>query len=592
MRARFWPILAAALVVFARSARAQDKYALGVFHFNIQYVAGGTIGLFPGGDSTLNLDNDAVEDQIVTQSFKPVLDLYKAHPSWGVDIEMQGYMLDVIAERHPDVLAELKELATSGQIEVVSFHYSDQLFTAFPEQDWERSQALTAATFKKYGVPLGKSVFCQEGQAGMGMAPQMAAHGYRTMIWPKNLWIYQHGNFNAAPLYQFGQGYLVVAGQDVNYTQGSTNIQVTWTYMDDGELMATNNVDPYFPSAFKLDPASVNAYEQKLSDLEAQGYQITTVDKYVNAVKAEVTPATPPPLMDGTWQPGSTDAELKWLGGNGIEPGERDNEVRTLNALAHRELTAAETAAQVAGLDASAELDSAWRMLFLAEVSDATGINPFRGEVQYGIAYSTEAMRIARDVIDQGKTKLGATSIVIDPSAGSAVAGSGGADPLRGTSLAQGPVAVQLDAGDRKTHVAWEQVTSSTERVAITFDPGNATDVHAVFPSPLSPDLVTTLALDDTTAYTFHKSDFSFSTFYMALPSGLVSLGPSSFLVEDQGFAHLAANVTLGANDVSFEDQTIWAGQGDTWVFYLFQGSAADAVKLADRVNVTRRLVR
>ena len=595
MRFSVW-LGALSLLLSASVARAQDRYALGLFHFNVQYVAGGSAGSrLLSADPAKAVDNDTMEDQIIVESFKPVLDLYQKHPAWGVDLEMQGYMLDAIGERHPGVLSELRAMAKSGQIDVVSFHYSDQLFTAFPQQDWERSQALTAATFKKWDVPLAKSVFCQEGQAGMAMAPQMKAHGYQNMLWPKNLWSYQHDNFDSTvqPLYRFGDVFLVPAGQGVHYTDANNDIQVDWTYMDDGELLATGGNNPYLPDQFKYKPAAVADYEKKLSDLEAQGYTITTVDKYVAALRQKFTPPDPPPLLDGTWQPNSTQAEFKWLGGNGVWSAfgeERDNTVRTLNALAHRELMAAETAAKVAGLDARAELDSAWRLLFLGEVSDATGINPIRGEIEYGISHSTEALRIARDVIRQVKAEQKADSVIIDPGAGSMQAGTED-DPMRGKSVAA-PVKLSIKPGDREVTEEWEKVADGHYRVAIHFGPGTYTDVSVVFPGEKTDDFVTTLALDDSSPHTFHRSDFNFKDFYMALPTGLISLGKSRYLIKDQADVHLAAHLRLDTGDIGFEDKTLAKAESVTWVFHMFDGSAADAVKLADAINVTRRVVR
>src|SRR5688572_16215954 len=169
-----------ALLACAESVAAEErKFALGMFHFNVQYVAGGVIGF--GGPSSERSESQ-IEDLIVTESLEPVLDLFLAHPTWGQDIEMQGYMLEVIAKRHPGVLDKLKKLVLSGQIDVDSFHYSDQLFIAYPPVDWERSQTLNDDVFARYGVKRGTSVFCQEGQAGLGLAAPMKAHGYSLLV--------------------------------------------------------------------------------------------------------------------------------------------------------------------------------------------------------------------------------------------------------------------------------------------------------------------------------------------------------------------------------------------------------------------------
>ena len=56
------------------------KFALSMFHFNIQYCAGGLKGFLPTPEVDLN--EAEVEDRIVTQSFEPLLDMLLEHPTW------------------------------------------------------------------------------------------------------------------------------------------------------------------------------------------------------------------------------------------------------------------------------------------------------------------------------------------------------------------------------------------------------------------------------------------------------------------------------------------------------------------------------
>lgn len=589
MRRALCLLVALSVLAFASPGAAQERYALGVFHFNLQYVAGGMMGFSFLPNEALDLDNDAVEDLIITESFAPVIDLYEKHPKWGVDIELQGYFLDVLAARHPAVLAKLRKLAKSGQIDVVSFHYSDQLFIGYPEEDWRRSQALTQATFVKHDVPLSRTVFCQEGQAGEALAKRMQELGYRNMVWPKNLWSFQHGDQPAEPLYAFGDVFLVQGGKGSTYQQGSLDLGVTWTFLDDGELLATGDLNPYLPDVFKHKPEAVKKYEDELLALEAQGYLIVTVDQYVDAVKDRVPHAPLPPLFDGTWQPNSTTGVLRWLGGKGIWEGERDNEVRSLGALAHRELVAAETAAKVAGLDARAELDGAWRLLALGQVTDASGINPFRGEAEYGIAHCTEALRIARGVIRRAKDAVGQASVSIDPEAGSMTAGAPA--ELRGEPAA-GPFEPSSSSGDRVVTSSWESLGAGHHRLELVIGPGTSTKVSVVFPGELEDELVTTRALDDAALAKYRRSDFTFESFQLALPTGLVSLGKSRFLIKDQGRVHLAAKITRESGDVEMRDETLAAGESATWVFHVVEGTAEQALAVARSVNVNRRLGR
>src|ERR1043166_7050237 len=68
-----------------RGMQLASKFGLSLYHWNVQYVSG----------------SRETEDALVKQSFDPVLDLYLAHPTWHTTFEMQGYMVEVLAERFP-----------------------------------------------------------------------------------------------------------------------------------------------------------------------------------------------------------------------------------------------------------------------------------------------------------------------------------------------------------------------------------------------------------------------------------------------------------------------------------------------------------
>jgi hypothetical protein len=574
----------------ARDADAADhKFALAMMHFNVQYVAGGMVGFWPIPDPVLDQSQEANEDQIVVESFEPVLDLFLAHPTWGTNVEMQGYMLDVIGERHPTVLAKLRQLAIDGQLEVASFHYSDQLFMAHAREDWARSADRTRATFEKWGVPLGGAVFCQEGQAGPGMAAAMKEKGYGALVFPKNLWSYQLGDAaTPLPLYAFGDISLVTSmGGSWKNAAGTESIDVAWTFVDDGELLATGGIDPYFPDLFKKKPDAIAKYEQQLKDLETAGYAITTVSKYVEAVRPIVPKTDAPPLLDGTWQPKSTDGIHKWLGGGGIHfDDERDGDVRTLATIAHRELVAAGKLADQAGLDAKGDLDAAWRLLSLGEVSDASGINPFRGEIEYGLAHLAEATRIARDVIRAAKAKLGdaTASVWIDAS------GQRSSAPAKPTPLDAPALPLVIQAGDRAVTQKWFQVSPGNARVVLDFGAGADRTISVTFPGTAG-DLVFTPGLADAPIHRA-RDLFTFEHFYLALPDGLLGLGSGAFVVQDQAFVHAAARVVKGGYDVEFLEETAPANETITWSFHVITGSEAGATAFARGLNVMPGLVR
>jgi hypothetical protein len=586
-------IVGLGLFAVAGDARADaKKFALAMPHFNVQYVAGGMNGFWPTPDPRLDLSAEQIEDLIIQQSFEPLLDLFAAHPTWATNVEMQGYMLDVIAARHPTVLAKLKDLSSKGQIEVVSFHYSDQLFLAHAPDDLLRSADLDTKTFADLGITRGAPVFCQEGQAGLGMAAVMKTHGESVMVWPKNLWSYQHTDPPAAPLLQFGTdpGVTMTTTHGGHWDLGGGNtVDVSWTFVDDGELLMTGGRSPYTPDVFIESDKAKAEYEKQLSDLETAGYQITTVSKFAEQVKPLQALPAPPPLLDGTWQPDSTDGMSKWLGMGGLhKDDERDDDVHTLAAIAHRELEAAETMAKSSGIDARADLDAAWRLLALGEVSDASGINPFRGEVEYGLAHCAEALRIARATIDRGKQSMGATKVSIDPSS-STVTPSPPDAPAPTTIAA--PIDVTVDGGERNVTVAWTQVGAHSV-ATVTFAPGAADDgLTVTVHGAAGIDVGYTPALT-TTPIHVPRSAFVWDHYMLPLNDGLLAIDANKWLLADQAFVHVAARISMASGDVVFHDETERDEETVVWVFHVFDGDDATAAAASLGLNTLPAVVR
>ncbi len=379
------------------------KIAVAVYHFNVQYVAGGLRG-FPDGTIVEKFDSDEteVEDWIVRQGLEPVLDLYLAHPSFKADVELQAYTLEVIAQRHPDVLEKMRMLAGRGQVDFDSFHYSDQLYVAYPKKDLETSLDLVRAIFDRTCLPLGRSIFAQEGQFAGGQLAIAAARGYAVSVLPKNLFKYQFGDGAAAENVLFSDPRapdhaVILGGQDWN----TPDLQLHWTFMDDGEIaFSKSNLNPYFGTDYAVDPALIAERVAELSELEAQGWVHATIAEAVAAMRDRgIRPAPLPDVLDGTWQPKDTKNLFRWMGGSGLfRNTEKDSD---LLAAIWRARSAAERAER--SFSAPSErirrgLEAAWREVLLAEVSDSTGWNPFVNEVRYSEAQAEKAEQIARDV--------------------------------------------------------------------------------------------------------------------------------------------------------------------------------------------------
>lgn len=88
------------LLLIITVAKATEKYAIGMFHFNLQYVAG----------------DYRIERRIIKESLYPVLQFFEKNPQFKSDIEIQGYAIEVLDEEHPEVLALFNNVLTNTKM--------------------------------------------------------------------------------------------------------------------------------------------------------------------------------------------------------------------------------------------------------------------------------------------------------------------------------------------------------------------------------------------------------------------------------------------------------------------------------------------
>lgn len=588
-----------------RPVLGAEKFSLSMFHFNVQYVAGGLKG-FPSGTDTkdvYDLDDAQVQDLIIKESFEPVLDIFLAHPSWKVTLEMQAYMIQVMHERHTDVLEKLKTLVDKQQAEIVSFHWSDQLFLAYPRRDLEASYELMDDVWKDAGFEPSPVVFCQEGQFGVGMLKFGAEHGRTIFVLPKNLFKYQHANDydNAAPLYKKDGADIVIGSRSFS----SPDVEVSWSFFDDGELLATGGMAPYMGKDFKASPSALQEYEQELEDLEQQGWHIASIQDYVQwAKQAQVEQRQLPSMLDGTWQPPSTDSMHRWMGASGlidlVYAGERDNQVLTSNVQARHRILAAETLVKFAkkqGLAQEGEYDqtlkNCWADVLLGEVSDASGINPFVNEVMYGLEHSAAAETCADGILQELAPSIGGPFVAIDT-----LSGEVSTEPDSLVEISE-PTDALFDqssgfsakAPGRDMSVVWESVglKDGVFRVTLDIGSGDASHRTAYVEFPLGYDgFFLTPGLVESAVEYLPFSDFSFQEGRIALPiaNGLVGLSKDLWLIKDTSRVHLAAIFEPRSGVVRFEDQTLPPDEGVTWVFWVIEGDEQTALDFADSLNL------
>lgn len=602
---------------------ARTKFALTMFHWNIQYVAGGLVTTWNGDDISIcemmfgeldpaddpctGWDDARLNDWIIEDSMLPVLEMYLKHPDWKVTFEIPGLMLDEMVARHPETLAKLRAAAQSGQVEIVSFHWSDQLFLAFPERDLAKSVELTKQKFAEQCIPLSKVVFNQEGQSGLGKHAFMAKHGYEIDVIHRNLVKYVQNTEQPGWPYYTSNGigtsdpvYAVVGGS----VDPESGVDVAWAFFDDGEVLATP-ANPYFAPVDGYHPEEVDAYEFKLNELATAGYWHTTITEYVNHLKAkEIDPKPLAAIGDSTWQPKDTEGISRWMGRRGTLPystHEQDGVMRAANYRASKAVEGARLmieAGRNAGKDvtaAEAKLEEAYLHLLRCEVSDVTGINPWQGEFVYGQMHTDGANELADEINVMMFEALGWPAVKID-------IGEGKAEMLQSIPILDAPQTTEapladivVDTPGRTNTVVWYDLggvaemhlafSQSEDTVGDDIDKRRVTLTFPRFEDKLiySPGLIEDAVVEQS------MTDFTFQypQTYLPLANGLVGLGNDWWVLKDCGNQHVAVRIAVTEEDkvIQFIDETVAHDTPGTWVFRVFQGTAEEAITKARALN-------
>ncbi len=598
----------------------QKKFALSMFHFNIQYVVGGLDAQTPEGE-TLSMcggfcegwTDDKLHDWYITSVFEPVIELFLKHPEWKATFEFQGLLMDVMEKRHPEALKKLQQAAQQGIIEVVSIHYSDQFFLAFPRVDLQRSLELNRKVFDEACVPLSPVVFNQEGQSGEGKHRFMKENGFSISVFPANLWLYYHQEGDRLPYYK-DRDVDVVIGPGKGYRSDlpsvfekdpTSGIEVTWTFFDDGDLLAYPP-SPYLAPAYTPEEGQKNLaeYEAKLLDLESKGFKVTSLSDYVAHLRAQSVPQPElPPVLDGTWQPIDTDSVHRWLGGRSVGASnylERDNQIRTSNYAIRTDLeaalylVAAVPAATPGKADLEAKLEQAYYHLYLAQVSDTTGITPWLGEFYYGIIHNREAKKLGDEVWTQALALLDWPHAGVDFEMGEAskMDSLPVYDEMQETTA---PFELEVIAETRETTLKWYGGSTSFQ-VRFSYGPAadpvgkdeSKTKVSLGFPRTETRFLYTpALAEDEVVDYGFDQFTFQNPEVYLPLSNGLIGLGNDWWVIKHCDTVHVAARVPTDPEEefIQFVDETADPVAPQQWTFTVLQGTWEEALAAARSIN-------
>ncbi len=95
-----------------------------------------TVSLLLGVHNHQPVDNwDHVLQDATDKCYRPFLNLLYRYPGVKMSVHYTGYLLDWLAQHHPDLIALLKEMVTRGQVEVFTGGMYEPVLAIIPDED-------------------------------------------------------------------------------------------------------------------------------------------------------------------------------------------------------------------------------------------------------------------------------------------------------------------------------------------------------------------------------------------------------------------------------------------------------------------------
>jgi len=541
---------------------AQEKYAIGMFHFNLQYVAG----------------DYKIERRIIKESVFPVLQFFEKNPQYKSDIEIQGYAIEVFAEEHPEVLALLKKLVNRGQIELVIAHYSDQFFIGYPALDLRKSIEISDQILADNGMKRSRVFFGQEIQWTPAYASvlkdkyDLIATSSDPHSWYRN---------KTLPLVNIRYGNDQILGL-IDSEKELNGLTWAFAFLDDGEVFNTLDYNSNFYRVPKQEKESIDRFKK----LENEGYRFVTMTELANKIKNLKGYKIPdyPFVPEGTWNM-SVCGPFMWMGRQrtGIEKDgitrAESYELRGVVLMAERLIDYAESK----GLDVK-ELRKlildAWKHLLLSEVSDSSGWSPLLVEVQYTDNEVANAELVLKEVMNKLNAMLpsGDHQYLVNTQNGKVQLAETAQIPQTKTSVLPIPFTVLAEKAVscvKKINENIYQLDIKCERpsdgaVEIVFDtPANGLSYSAGAGEEIAVEIPTDL-----------KHDPAFS-----LSNGFIYLNNGYSLVKDCSVEHIAATWKMKEQKLVFREELNKNNPEMNMRFYVVKGDVKSGLELANKLN-------
>jgi hypothetical protein len=556
-------LLFALLLLASMVSPAQEKYAIGMFHFNLQYVAG----------------DYRIESRIIKESLYPVLQFFEKNPKYKSDIEIQGYAIEVLSEEHPEVLSLFKKLINRGQIELVIAHYSDQFFIGYPALDLQKSIEISDKILSDHGMKRSKVFFGQEIQWTPAYA-SVLKDKYDLIVTSSDPHSYYRGK--TLPLVNVTYGKDQILGLIGAGEKKLDGLEWDFAFLDDGEVF--NSLD--YRSNFYRVPEQEKLSIDRFRKLEKEGYKFVTMSELAARIKVSKGYKVPdyPFVPEGTWNM-SVCGPYMWMGRqrSGVE---KDGVTRAVSYRLRGEIMmtdrlvgyAASKGIEVKELQK--QMTDVWKHLLLSEVSDASGWSPLLVEVQYTDNEVAYAELLLKAVMSKLKVLLPLTTQPLLVNTQNELLQPVGTvkSAVAATSIL--PVAFAVRA--EKYESAIKKYNENLYCLEIKCRRPLDGAVEIVFDTPAS-GLFYSAGAGEEIAVEI-PTDLSHDPAF-TLSNGFIYLNNGFSLIKDCSVEHLAATWKVKEQKLVFREELNKNNPEMNMRFYLLKGSIDEGLALANKLN-------
>ncbi len=571
------------------------KVALGLFHFNVQNVAGEL----------------SAYHRYCAEVVLPFLRAVAGRKDFRLTFEMAGNGLEFLADNYPAAIDLLRSLIADEKIELVSSTYAPTLWVAFPRRDLEHSIKLNQKVLERLGLRASRIFFAQEGFFGSGLevvsdwfeiaickddtlrmcANRSAEHpayqlgkltvviGANNLLNELGAWIVRTIQAGKSP--ELSSFYEAHIQEGINFSSHSLaeyidgtidGLQWHWYHLGDAHHFTTTAFPQNWESFF-CDPGWMALTCEMLEGFMTDGYQLGFISEFVRHLAVEAIEPLPK-MIEGSWNPKRSRGVYVWMGRQ-EQHWQGGAALLTLAWRARKALR--ESEARLDQVDdflkrqkMQQQVDDIWKQQILAESSDPLGWSPLPCEVNFGREQGDRVLQMCATLRCGSSYGLDDVEL-IGTSAGERM----------GTRIAKPIVTAELLGTDGT--IEWRTICDSVSLCEARFRVEE--HVCGIRFKRTSDDIAYCPSGSDQKPVDLVLERFQESELYLPLANGFISLNKDLHLIRDNCSVAVAARVSKREPWVTFAVEGAPEGRLYEWRFIVFQGPIMSAVCKANEVN-------